>query len=191
VGPLCSSDEDCPECRLCNSSWGTCFSIQPNGTACTGGTCSNGECVAGECSSNSDCATNFFCADTNSSCTQEHPSVCQKLNFTRRTITVNGTSEIWYMSSGSISWWDAQSACDKIGKTMATANDLVSGWSSPSTGHHTRTERAQKLRDAFGYNLVWTSDDYNSCSPFYVDLPDGFVSSNSRNHYASYVALCH
>ncbi|MGN1063030.1 MAG: hypothetical protein ACI4QM_01750, partial [Alphaproteobacteria bacterium] len=146
------------------------------------------------CSSNSDCATNFFCADTNKSCESAHPSICQKLNFARRTITVNGTSEIWYISSGFMSWWDAQSACNKIGKTMVTVDELVSGWSSLSIGYFTRTERAQKLYDAFGYGWVWTSDirPSDSCYAyaFSVDLSNGGVGYGGRNGGGD-LALCH
>ncbi|MGN1062794.1 MAG: hypothetical protein ACI4QM_00515, partial [Alphaproteobacteria bacterium] len=179
--------------RTCSGpSWvgNTCYNKQPNGTSCTGGTCSDGECVAGGCSSNSDCATNFFCADTNESRESAHPSICQKLNFTRRTITVNGTSETWYMPSDQISWWDAQSACDKIGKTMVTVGELVSGWSG-SSGTFTRTERAQKLCDAIGGNLlVWTSDIVPSNSRPVVFLSDGYVFNYYRNN-GHYFALCH
>ncbi|MGN1063691.1 MAG: hypothetical protein ACI4QM_05160, partial [Alphaproteobacteria bacterium] len=192
AGPRCTSDDQCPECRLCNSYMGECSSRQPNGTSCTGGTCSNGECVAGGCSSNSDCATNFFCADTNESCESAHPSICQKLNFARKTITVNGTSEIWYMPSDCISWWDAKSACDKIGKTMVTVDELVNGWSG-STGDFTLTERAQKLYDAFDNAWVWTSDVYpsDSCEAFYVYLPYSEVSRTNRNYNGNISALCH
>ncbi|MGN1063500.1 MAG: hypothetical protein ACI4QM_04185, partial [Alphaproteobacteria bacterium] len=188
----CSSDDQCPECQLC-SSYGECDSYQPNGTACTGGTCSYGKCVAGECSSNSDCSGDFFCAGTNISCTQVHPGICQKLNFTRRTITVNGTSEIWYMSSGPMSWWDVQSACNKIGKTMVTVDELIDNWNG-TTGTKTRTERAQKLSDAIGGDpYVWTSDidPSNSCNAFSVDLSNGNVNSSYYRSGYFGLALCH
>ncbi|MGN1063206.1 MAG: type II secretion system protein [Alphaproteobacteria bacterium] len=187
-GPFCTLDDQCPECRLCNGR--ECSSNQPNGTSCTGGTCSNGECVAGECSSNSDCAADFFCADTNESCESAHPSICQKMNFTRRTITLNDTSEVWYMSSGGMTWWDAQSACERLGKTMVTVDELVSDWSSPSTGGFTPTDRAQKLYDAFDSGAVWTSDDNGSCDAFYVGLSSGNVRNYNRVGYIL-LALCH
>ncbi|MGN1063646.1 MAG: hypothetical protein ACI4QM_04925, partial [Alphaproteobacteria bacterium] len=173
--------------RTCSGpSWvgNTCYNKQPDGTSCTGGRCSNGECVAGGCSSNSDCTADFFCADTNESCESAHPSICQKINFTRRTITVNDTSETWYMSSAPMTWWDARSACEKIGKTMATVNELVSGY-------YTRTERAQKLYAAIGGSnpIVWTLDNDDSCYAFYVALSDGGASNVYRN--VVFLALCH
>ncbi|MGN1062767.1 MAG: hypothetical protein ACI4QM_00380, partial [Alphaproteobacteria bacterium] len=78
------------------------------------------------------------------------------------------------------------------GLTMVTVNELVSGWSSPSTGTFTRTERAQKLKDAIGNKYVWTSDDHGSCGAFLVDLSNGSVSSYFRNgNYFEALALCH
>ncbi|MGN1063059.1 MAG: hypothetical protein ACI4QM_01900, partial [Alphaproteobacteria bacterium] len=107
-----------------------------------------------------------------------------------KTITVGGVTERWYVAQQNMSWWDAESACKAAGLTMVTVNELVNGWSG-SSGTFTRTERAQKLYDAFGgAPCVWTSDDYNSCYPFYVDLSYGNVNYHSR-YLTNLLALCH
>ncbi|MGN1063412.1 MAG: hypothetical protein ACI4QM_03720, partial [Alphaproteobacteria bacterium] len=192
----CSVTSDCKgdsECINCNSS-GTC--VGSYGNSCTdddtgaAGVCSLGYCRIGECNTNADCGTGYFCADQISSCyTETKPGKCQKLDFLSRSITVNGSTETWYVSNRWMSWWDAQSACDKMGKTMVTVGELVSGWSGSSTGTFTRTERAQKLNDAIGGHYVWTSNDSSSCYVFYVGLSDGYVGNCVRHSVG--LALCH
>ncbi|MGN1063688.1 MAG: Tfp pilus assembly protein FimT/FimU, partial [Alphaproteobacteria bacterium] len=194
----CSSVSECgdSECMACD---GACYAIN-SGNSCTdddtgvAGICYNGSCQIGECNTNSDCDAGYFCGDQNLRSTSEtKPGKCQKLDFLSRSITVNNSTETWYMSRYAMSWWDAQSACERLGKTMVTVNDLVSGWSSPSHGTFTRTERAQKLYDAIGNApLVLTSDIYSdSCCAFTVDLSDGFVYHIGRADYISTLALCH
>ncbi|MGN1063326.1 MAG: hypothetical protein ACI4QM_03270, partial [Alphaproteobacteria bacterium] len=155
----------------------------------------NGVCQANSCSNGEACGSGFFCKDSNSnrSCSRI-PTQCTSLNgyFVRKTITLSdNTTETWYVSKRTVSWWDAEAACKASGLTMVTVNELVSGWSSPSEGTFTLTERAQKLNDAIGvYSYVWTSDDYDSCNAFRVDLSGDSVYYVYR-YFADYLALCH
>ncbi|MGN1063295.1 MAG: hypothetical protein ACI4QM_03115, partial [Alphaproteobacteria bacterium] len=192
-----SEDVICGECKKMNTSTGACEAIA-DGTACSDGVCTSGVCdlctnVTCSCSTNDDCRINGFCADANSSCTSRTPTQCRSLigYFARKTITLSdNTTETWYVSNGEVSWWDAQSACNKIGKTMVTVNELIDNWNG-TTGTKTRTERAQKLNDAIGGYYVWTSDIYpsSSCYAFVVNLSNGHVGSADRSRDT--LALCH
>ncbi|MGN1063548.1 MAG: hypothetical protein ACI4QM_04430, partial [Alphaproteobacteria bacterium] len=189
----CSSNANCPECwacggSLCDNPW------LLEGTSCGNGagTCKSGVCYLNGCSSNADCAGDEICGDTKSRCEKKTPGQCRKIKWQVKTITVSGVTERWYIAQQNMSWWDAESACKMVGTgRMATVNDLVSGWSSPSTGTFTRTERAQKLYDAIGSSCVWTSNDDSSCYAFNVKLSNGNVYSSLRENGSHYLPLCH
>ncbi|MGN1063207.1 MAG: hypothetical protein ACI4QM_02660 [Alphaproteobacteria bacterium] len=192
----CTTNTDCPECMACTKN--TCQRVA-NGATCSIGRCQNGNCKGALCSGNDACPLGSFCADSNANCESANPTQCKKLEVVLKKITLsNETSEAWYVSRRNMSWWDAQSFCSRLGKTMVTVDDLIDNWSGSSGYDFTRTERAQKLYDAIGGwpSWVWTSDivPSDSCYAFFVTLSGGDVLNGFNGFSRSdsdVFALCH
>ena len=124
----CSSNEDCQDahgnsCSYCSNWQGQCVASPHRGSCllATGeyGLCYFGECVATNCSSNDDCThPSTYCSIPNTNCSTPFPDnekgVCIQLNY--KDHIINGKT--YSISQTSVSYWDAQAMCEKLGKTI-------------------------------------------------------------------------
>ena len=204
----CSENADCAamgECISCVS--GTCSSWDKEGQPCQNNTgiCHNGFCQFNNCTSNESCTnSSHYCADTNESAASPTPSKCEENPFVARKITVDGHSEIVYVSKSVITWWDADTACKAKGRELGKAmnlvslNDLAIGSCLSNNGgiYCTCTEFANALhRDIWensgAYASIWTSDVdndyYNLMTNLYVhncQKGNGGRNAKNSNSYA-------
>ncbi len=199
----CSYGDDCGTCRWCDSSsassTGYICMAQNSGT-CTidgkDGLCRFGECYPKGCTTNDDCTEpNTYCASPNSSYTERFPSgttgSCAPINFVRHE---GKDGHTYYISNTTISWWDAEFACDAIGgKELLSVDDLVTEsdgtkWQG-DYGTHTKTALAEELYDMLGYQYVWTQNLTNdNLYAFTVFLDSGVVNRYRYNY--GYFAVC-
>ncbi len=181
--------DDCGTCRSCysNSASSTgymCMASNPGTCTIDGkdGLCRMGECYPTGCTSNEDCKeTGTYCASPNSSSTERFPSgttgSCAPIDFVRYEGKDGNT---YYISNAKISWWDAEYACDTMGREMVEVYDLVtesdgSKWQGDSN-YHTETALANELDSYLGSCYIWTKNLTNDNRyAFSVDLASGFV----------------
>jgi hypothetical protein len=73
------------------------------------------------------CSSGQYCADTNESCSESHPSGRYiTLDYqTYETITFNNGDLQYIASKSPLSWWDANSLCTSLGKSIVTDHELV------------------------------------------------------------------
>ncbi|MBR4926991.1 MAG: hypothetical protein IKY98_01555 [Alphaproteobacteria bacterium] len=183
---VCSGyGDDCGECRSCVPAFAegyVCRAVQ-EGSPCTidekDGVCRSGACCPKGCTSNEDCTEpGTYCASPNDSSTERFPSgttgFCAPIDFVRYEGKDGNT---YYISNTTISWWDAEFACDAIGrKELLSVDDLVTEsdgtkWQG-DTGYHTKTALAEELYDLSGDYYVWTQnlkDDKKSAFTVYLD----------------------
>ena len=198
----CSSRADCEPCGYCDSaSDGSRFCAPSNGQDCTINTANDGMCHGGEClpkgctyDTNKCTGKNEYCASPNtyaySNCKafyDNEEGTCVKADF--KPITV-GNKEYW-VSNTSVNWWDADAACKALGSDgLVGVSDLINGWNGGSDyNSHEFTALGKALRSHLGTGYwVWTSDDYDSCNAFYVDLRGDGVIFNNR--YTTIFAVC-
>ena len=135
-------DKECTSSADCNTDWtGTCSYCENNkchgyvgfyGDLCTikegniSGQCYAGECVVRGCTTNADCKEpGTFCASTNNSNIERFQNgeigACAPLDFIKREIS----GEIYYISNTLLSWWDAEYACEAIGKNIGKTLSLL------------------------------------------------------------------
>ncbi len=207
----CSNETDC------NVGWtGTCALCSPEGqcridgydgddctlTDGTAGQCNLGRCYPKGCTSNADCKeTGTYCASPNTSSTERFPSgtmgSCAPVDFSRHEIA----GQIYYISNGPISWWDAEFACESIGeKKLLGVDDLVtatdgSKWQGGGAGTYPRTQLAIDLNDAIGNHYVWTEKIDGNGYAANVRLKDGNIDNHfnrigTRNYKTQYLAVC-
>ena len=208
-------DKECTSEADCNTDWiGTCASCAGNkcyistgynGVTCTikegnvPGQCNVGTCVPKGCTTNDDCTeVGTYCASTNRSGEARFQSgemgSCVPLDFIRKEFG----GETYYISNTRISWWDAEYACDAIGKTvgknikMVEVTDLVeaSTWNGERDHDITFTAFGQELKAQVGHNGVWTQnlpkdDEY----AFFVDS-GGNVGIDYRQALSTFFAVC-
>ena len=181
----CSYGDDCGECRSCShSGTGDMLCAASNSGSCTidgkDGLCRMGECYPIGCTTNDDCKDqpNTYCASPNNSDLERFQSgetgSCAPIDFVRYEGKDGNT---YYISNTTISWWDAEFACDAIGrKELLSVDDLVTEsdgtkWQG-DTGYHTKTALAEELYDLSGDYYVWTQnlkDDKKSAFTVYLD----------------------
>lgn len=124
-----------------------------------------------------------------------NPLGCERLDFTMQTITLNGVRETWYLSNYQMSWLDARSACEKMGKQMVSADMFLSEPLTPGVnafGPHTPNERAQKLSQALNglSHYFWTTSPYGGgCGTYAVNF-NGVIANFTHHSYNEYLALC-
>ena len=190
-GDACSSDADCNvgwtgTCAQCSSE-GQCKMAGYDGDECTltdgtAGQCNLGRCYPKGCTSNDDCKeTGTYCASTNSSYLERFQSgetgSCAPIDFVRYE---GNDGNAYYISNGSISWWDAEYACAAMNREMVEVYDLVtesngSKWQG-DTGYHTKTALANELYSYLGYYYIWTQNLTNDNKyAFGVSLDLGLV----------------
>ncbi|MBR6674614.1 MAG: hypothetical protein IKL32_01680 [Alphaproteobacteria bacterium] len=158
------------------------------------GMCYYGTCVAKGCTYNENKCTGKaeYCASPSTNCEEAFPNgktgTCVKADFAK--LDVGGKT--YYVSHNTMSWWDADAACKALGRDgLVSVNDLVTGWTS-KYDHNSDgfTALGAALQSHLGTgSQVWTSDDYDSCDAFFVNLDDGDVYDCGR--YDSYsFAVC-
>ena len=155
----CQTDTDCGECWVCRNS-GTC-TVAPNGTPCSdNGSCYVGACSYDSCQTNDDCARDEFCATKSDvligACIPPENFVCKRVDFIKKTISVNGKKQTWYISKKSMSYLDAENACSKMGLELPDLTEFISDWDG-GFNQYPLTPLAETLANELNYtNLVWT-----------------------------------
>ena len=184
-------DSVCGTCQKCENE--SCVPITDYEQKCT----SNGKfgwCIGGVCEPDTmcNCGENQYCADTNESACEPHPSGnCKDFNF--RTVNIDGTT--YYISNGYIaSWWDNASACKALGKNMINHNEIAQACTQAddiecSTYGAKLTSLGKALYSEIGNGLVWSSI-VNGCQASYVTLSDNpRIHGNPRANYHRF-AVC-
>ena len=163
------------------------------------------------CETNSDCGIgsgkycklDFNIGGFESSCT-EAPTYGECVSASGTQEDVAGVGR-YQKSSSTMNWWNAQNYCQAIGGRMATVADfgcadeadiLSQSWGYCNAVAGNRTSSSQTKSDAmiafqraFGTSgALWTSDSYNACSAYSVNLYLGRVGYNARSSYV--YALC-
>ncbi|MBR4927227.1 MAG: hypothetical protein IKY98_02755 [Alphaproteobacteria bacterium] len=198
VDMSCSSNADCNKgwsgtCAYCAQ--GKCHGTDYDGNSCTitdgniAGQCYGIQCIAKGCTTNNDCKdSRTFCASPNNSSEarfkENETGSCVPLDFVRKEID----KKIYYISSTSVSWWDAEYACHAIGPNieMIEIDDLVKDWDG-KTGTHEPSNLAKRLSDVINFQSVWiqeTPDAFN-----YDSLSYGQAGSDNRDH-VFHIAVC-
>ena len=156
--PSCPSGEVCSE-GLCV---GEC-QVKQNGETCSIGYCFDGECGK-SCSSNNDCENDEYCADRNTDDNAPTPFICKSFGYSKRGMLTleDGTKEEWAIVSPSMSWWDAQSVCDRLGKKLVSMDDLII---SRSTGES--NDLAKQVCNVLDTAWYWSSSTYTSGGTVY------------------------
>ena len=201
---ICEVDDDCGPCGWCDT-WAKTCGTRYNGTSCTvdnkDGQCFLGECFPKGCDDNTPCkGRNEYCASPLSSSVarfqEGEQGTCVEADFQK--YPIDGTD--YYVSTTTMSWWDAESACQVIGKKMVSAKYLVteengSEWKG-NTGSYSVSETARELATYFNvHDGVWTKEiiidvDHMSVGGFVVNLKSANVWMHALNHPDKF-ALCH
>ena len=174
----CTSDADCNidwtgGCAVCTRDNKCRAYSSYNGDTCTikegnvPGQCNVGTCVPKGCTTNDDCTeVGTYCASTNSSSAERfqdgETGSCVPLDFIRKEFG----GETYYISNLNMSWWDAEYACDAIGKTvgknikMVEVTDLVeaSTWNGERDYVITFTAFGRELKVQVGSEYIWTQN---------------------------------
>ena len=189
-GP-CTSDSDCTDETYPFCSNGICVACTQDSHCPTEDKpyCANNTCV--ECISYDDCGTNQYCHYMAYDCNPRLGGYCKNLSFSNYTITYTDTSgknktETFHVSNTTMTWWDAVSACEAMGKSLIGVSDLATesgggAWQG-DYGIHTRTDLAEKLYSASGETTAWTKDVLNNtCLTCLVEMDRGYVGHNHRS----------
>ena len=209
-----SLDKECTSYADCNTDWtgqcaychgNKCYAYSDhNGITCTikegnvPGQCNMGTCVPKGCTTNDDCKEpGTYCASTNSSHLERFKSgetgSCVPLDFIRKEFG----GKTYYISNIVISWWDAEYACDAIGKTvgknikMPEVTDLVeaSTWNGEWDTDITLTAFGQELKVQMGDRNIWAQNlRKDDSTAFYVGTDH--VSSGDDRGYNHALAVC-
>ncbi|MBQ9739051.1 MAG: hypothetical protein IJV75_06060 [Alphaproteobacteria bacterium] len=201
----CSTTADCQPCGYCiNQKCG--YDTAENGQSCTidgqDGQCAKGECVIKGCDDSTPCkGRNEYCASPNNSNAERfkegEKGSCITAEFLPP-ITVDGKK--YYISKTNLSWWDAESACKAIGKTMVQQSDLVNeadeNYVGTGTYCYSRTNLAEQLfkqYPVFSFYSIWIVETTKEqCSnTLSVDLERACTLCGfSKNSKASAYAVC-
>ena len=144
----------CGTCQKCENE--TCVPVANYEQKCTTNDNKTGWCVSGSCQPDTtcNCGPNKYCADTNEDSCIPHPSgTCKDLDFSM--VEIDGTT--YYISSDTMTRWDAISFCNAIGKNMLSTYDLVGDWDGVSYGsaRFTPTPLANELKKVFTTSGSW------------------------------------
>ena len=99
-----------------------------------------------------------------------------------------------------MTWWDAEYACDAIGKTIGKNIEMLSGddliteddgskWARDS-GQHTRTKLTKDLHSSIGFENIWIKETKNSCSSFTISLGDGYANTSASRDTPFGFTIC-
>ena len=195
--------EKCGQCQACFPSYdnngkndGTYICLAGLIGTCTidgkDGICQNGECYPVGCTTNDDCKTGTYCASPNNSAEVRFQSgetgACVDLNFVRHEIK----GKAHYISNLAMSWWNAEFACDALGKvvnknlTLARMSDFRDNWCGSLDYCGTESGLGATLRDmGYGGVFLWTNDTCNDvCEPYqkiHHDVGDYYDSVDKNN----------
>lgn len=216
-GAECETHDDCNQgytgtaCSIC--SLGRCqIAMNTEGAECTfddgtAGQCNQGTCVEKPkegCTYDTNvCTGGLYCASPNTSLDEAFPEgetgTCVEPRFSKYTINVNGTTEIWHISNNTLSYWDTVAACEAKNWTLPSMTDFVNSWNG-GEGGFTRTQRAENLNNAadgnWGWPTVWTTgkgtDRDGKTVHYWVDLTANYnnVGYAGRNQATYYNAAC-
>ena len=215
-GAECETPDDCNQgytgtaCSIC--SLGRCqIAMNTEGAECTfddgtAGQCNQGTCVEKNeegCTYDTNvCTGGLYCASPNTSLDEAFPEgetgTCIEPRFSKYTINVNGTTEIWHISDNTLSYWDTVAACEAQNWTLPSMTDFVNSWNG-SKGSFTRTQRATTLNEAvdggWGWPAVWTTGsgtEEGNTVHYFVDLTTDYnnVGYAGRNQASYYNAAC-
>ncbi len=207
-------ESDCSNDADCNVGWtGTCASCQDgqcqmdgyDGDDCTltdgtVGQCNSGSCYPKGCTTNADCTeSGTYCASPNSDYLERFPSgttgSCAPVNFVRHE---GKDGQTYYLSNSTISWWDAEFACDAIGgKELLSVHDLLTEPDGTTfkfyTEYGTLTDLAKELYNRIGAPYIFTKDLTSSNNAYRVHLSSGDYYSDWRHesYYSNHAhAVC-
>ena len=213
----CKSNADCnpgytgTNCSICTS-FGHCqVAMGVEGQLCTFDDGSPGQCNQGTCVlrtqgctyTTNTCSPGKYCASPNTSTTEAFPSgstgSCVDPRYDLVTITVNGSSESWYISENTLSYYDAVKFCETLNGQMPSVSDLADNWQSSTSAK--RNDRAKALYNKMGeYPALWTNttttNDQNITVSYFVDLTtdsSNYISNvgyEEQNEYNYYNAAC-
>ena len=202
----CASNPDCQPCGSACINQKCIYNSAEDGQSCTidgqEGQCAKGECVVKGCDDSTPCkGRNEYCASPNTSLTvrfqETEKGSCITAEFLPP-ITVDGKE--YYISKTNLSWWDAESACKAIGKTMVHLSDLVNEADENYIGTgvycFSRTNLAQKLFTEYNvfsssYYRIWTEIEEKYYTANIIEIEQSCTHSNSaRNNSVSAYAVC-
>ena len=186
----CSDNSKCGECQFCDIEEKVCKFLEEE-ASCDNeqGICINGDCVYQECTKNSDCKSDEYCSGSNTSQCEQLPFRCKKIDFSKIKLEFSDKHiETWFVSRTQISYWDAKSACEKMGKKMVTVDELVENY--PSEMILPRTERLVLLNDKLGRHNVWTNEEYNVCYSISIFSGSGYTINMINTEKDRRFALC-
>ena len=196
---LCAQDSHCdPVSGYCMAN--TCYMCPSDTPYRVNGSCveclDNSDCTdrsfphcikntCSQCISHDECNANQYCGDTNQSDSEANlGGSCYDLDYDSYTLTYTDTSgvsktETFYVLDKEISWWDAKSVCERLGKklgkslNMLSSNELVTDKiENKWLGTRERTDLTKKFYEKTDrWYHVWTSDLY------IIGIGDGEVSS--------------
>ncbi|MBR4926710.1 MAG: hypothetical protein IKY98_00100 [Alphaproteobacteria bacterium] len=205
-GKECSTDADCGPCEWC-ALYDEGYVCAPfaNGTCIVDGQlglCRSGECYpkGDGCTTNDDCTeVGTYCASTNRSDEVRFQSgetgSCVPLDFIRKEFG----GETYYISNKYLSWWDAEYACDAIGKTvgknikMVEVTDLVevSTWNGEHDHDITLTAFGQELKAQVGSEYIWTRNLRKDDGDALYVATDGNIGTDYRHAQSNFfLAVC-
>ena len=198
TGEQCG-DTVCGTCQKCDSATETCVTVANYEQKCTTDDNKTGWCVSGTCEPDTtcNCDEGYYCADKNTSggnCNSPTPrGNCVEAESQFRTVDIARTT--YYISNDKMSWWDAVSACEALGKSLINHNDITqtcnqaddTGCSSAGTKLNTLGEA---LYSEMGDYYIWSSILYNSCYAYLVYLNDGNVYRIGRYSSGTADAVC-
>lgn len=198
-----SCDPACNEGEYCE--FGFCFkesgipevkdsTCGQQGQSCTtedgeNGFCESGDCVPlGSCTSNDDCGPKEYCAvinytDGSTRFPEGVKGTCSKVNFLRHEID----GMIYYVSATDLNWWNAEWACEKIGKEHL---DLKTFFIYNGDRREEPSKFSVDLSKLIGKLYVWTKtkyDNYHHSTPMIGTTTLG-LDQNSKCH--DRVAVC-
>ena len=186
----------CGTCQKCENE--TCVPVADYEMACTTGG-QTGWCVSGSCQPDTtcNCGKGYYCADKNTSCEQPTPgSRCQDAETQFKTVDIDGTT--YYISKSGISWWNAISACEALGKDMVNHKIFIQtcnseedlGCSSTYTKLNSLGEALNNALNLYGDFEVLSNEMASSCVPYFTDLYDGSSDAYYGRNTDYFHAIC-
>lgn len=186
----CGDDIKCGMCQVCDTENGNCRFLE-DGIACDEGKgiCLSGDCTYNGCSDNSDCQSDEYCSGSDLETCQQMPFKCKKVDFSKIKLKFSDNHvEAWFISRTQITYWDAKSACAKIGKKLVSVDELVDNY--PSEMILPRDERLVLLHDELGDINLWTNEEYNRCYSISVFSRNGYTVNQINTTKGRRFALC-
>lgn len=88
------------------------------------------KCIQSECQVNADCPNGYYCgAQSHYACYPVY-NKCHKIDIQEFTITHNNQKEVWYYPQNAYNYWSLERACEAIGKSVPSIDELKPRWRS-------------------------------------------------------------